>query len=812
MERTLTITTAQTRKSKNWQPREMTWQRLVTELEQPITGAETYAEYMMLTKSEQDELKDVGGFVGGSFKGSRRLAQDLTGRDVITLDLDNIPANMTDEIIETVRKLDYKACVYSTRKHCSRAPRLRVILPLDDTVPPDEYEPIARKVCEEIGMEYADSTTFDPARLMYWPSVSKDGEFIFEAIGGTDVPAKKILDSYQDWKDMTQWPQIPGFEKKMTRTVAKAEDPYLKHGVVGAFCKVYTIQEAMDTFLPGLYEETTDPNRRTFAGGSTYGGAVIYEDKFVYSHHATDTISGRLCNAWDMVRLHVYGEMDADVKDGAPVVTYPSYVEMRKVMALDQKVKDVLAEERANEVVEAFAKNAEDEATENTTLTQDDLAWLKKLTTNKNNEYEKTISNFATILANDPTLKGKIAVERFANKEVITGKVPWDAPGTAYPRMISDSDASHIMDYIEKHYRGLYHKDKINSAFNIVGAKNAYNVIEDYLNSLVWDRTPRVETLLTDYLGAEDNDYTRAVIRKTLTAAAKRAIAKESVKFDPMPILIGEQGIGKSTFIRYLAKNESWYDESLNTFEGKDAAEHIQGSWIVEVGELAAMSKQELSSVKSFQTRTTDRFRQAYGHYTMEYVRRCVFIGTTNDDEFLRDVTGNRRFWPVETMITTPTKSIFTDLQEEIDQIWAEVMCFVRANTEATLDMDTKELKEISVQQQEKHRISSPLEGLIEAFMDEEVSKDWAKLDSVQRSAWKNDPTLKADSVQRDRVCTEEIWVECLGGAKGKCTPIKQTEIRNALATVAKRKGWVKKSGIRFGSMYGTQRGYLRAD
>lgn len=809
MDRTLTITTASNRKSKQWQPRELSWQRLISELEKPVTGSETFTEYMMMPKSEQDELKDVGGFVGGTFNGTRRLAQNLTGRDIITLDLDTIPANKTDDIIETVRKLEYKACIYSTRKHCQRAPRLRIILPLDKTISPDEYEPIARRVCEEIGMDYADSTTFDPARLMYWPSVSKDGEFVFEVFGGIDVPSLQILDTYKDWKDITEWPQVPGFEKTMTRSLARAEDPLTKPGLIGAFCNAYTIQEAMDTFLPGLYEETTDPSRRTFAGGSTYGGAVIYDDKYIYSHHATDRLSGRLYNAWDMVRLHVYGDMDEDVKDGTPVVKYPSFVEMCKVMAEDKKVKDRLAEVRAREVVEAFANDEEGEQTVG--LTEDDLSWLKKLTTTKKtNEYEKTINNFVTILANDRTLKGKIAVERFANKEVITGKVPWDAPGLSYPRMISDSDASHIMDYIERHYRGLYHKDKINNAFNIVGAQNSYNMIEDYLNSLVWDRYPRVDTLLSDYLGAEDNDYTRAVMRKTLVAAAKRAISKESVKFDPMPILIGEQGIGKSTFIRYLAVNESWYDESLSTFEGKEAAEHIQGSWIVEIGELAAMSKQELSSVKSFQTRTTDRFRQAYGHHTMEYVRRCVFIGTTNDDEFLRDTTGNRRFWPIETMQQMPKKNIFTDLPEEIDQIWAEVMCLVRANAEPALDMDTDRLKALSIKAQEQHRIASPLEGMIAEFMEEEIPNDWYKWDLMQRAAWRNDPTSTLPTMKRDRVCVEEIWVECLSGAKGKCTTVKQNEIRNALASVAKDKKWQRKSTIRFGTIYGTQRGYKR--
>lgn len=803
MDRTLTITVGQNRKSKTWQRDEVTWQQLLRYLEQPITGSETYYDYMSMPKPQQDELKDVGGYVGGTFKSNRRLSQDLTGRDLITIDLDNIPKQGTDDVIAAVRNLRYKACVHSTRKHSERNPRLRVILPLDRTVEPDEYEPIARYVCNEIGMDWADPTTFDPSRLMYWPSISKDSEYVFEVMGGDDVPADWILNTYDDWREPSNWPTIAGFEAHMKSTMATQEDPLRKSGLIGAFCKCYTIQEAMDTFLPGLYEETMDPNRRTYTGGSTYGGVVIYDDKFVYSHHATDAISCKLCNAWDMVRIHIYGELDETAKDGTPMAKKPSFIEMARMAKEDRKVKDLLAEQRAKEVAEAFKAEGDD-------IT--DMSWLKKLTLNKHDDYEKTIENFVIILDNDPILKGKIAVERFANKEVIKERVPWDKAGLKYPRMIADSDVSHIMNYIEKRYRGLYSKDKIQNALNIVGANNAYNVIEDYLNSLVWDRIPRVDTLLTDYLGARDTVYTRAVIRKTLIAAAKRAIAKESVKFDPMPILIGEQGIGKSTFIRYLAVNESWYDESLNTFEGKDAAEHIQGSWIVEIGELAAMSKQELSSVKSFQTRTTDRFRQAYGHHTMEYVRRCIFIGTTNDEEFLRDTTGNRRFWPVETRIAKPTKRVFTDLEKEVDQIWAEVMCLVRADSEKSLDMDTEELKELSFKAQEAHRVGSSMEGIISDFMDEMIPVRWRDMDALERSMWKSSPNPNTKTKQRDRVCVEEIWTDALGKPRGTCPAQKQVEIRNALAAVAKRKGWEKKTSVRFGCNLGTQRGYVRKE
>lgn len=178
--RKLHISTAGTRKTKHWPETEILWSEFADRVKTPVRSTETVEEYLAMPKYRQDELKDVGGFVGGTFENNIRKAAYVKGRDLLTLDMDNIPAGGTDEILKRVSGLGCAALVYSTRKHAGYAPRLRVIVPLDATASADEYEPASRKLASLIGMEFCDPTTFDVSRLMYWPSCCKDGEYIFE--------------------------------------------------------------------------------------------------------------------------------------------------------------------------------------------------------------------------------------------------------------------------------------------------------------------------------------------------------------------------------------------------------------------------------------------------------------------------------------------------------------------------------------------------------------------------------------------------------------------------------------------------------
>lgn len=794
--RRITISMAGSRKATLWPKSSLLWSEFTDRLKTPARGAETYEEYLSLPKARQAELKDVGGFVGGTFTGDRRKAGCVEGRDLITLDLDSIPAGQTGEILRRVGGLGCAAAVYSTRKHSGYAPRLRVILPLDRTATADEYEPAARKLASLIGMEYCDPTTFEPTRLMYWPSCSRDAEYVCEVFDQPFCSLDGVLAMYGDWTDVAQWPKVPGAENVEKRRLAKQEDPTAKRGVIGAFCRSYTVTEAMEKFLPGLYEETDTPGRYTYTGGSTTGGAIVYDGGlFLYSHHATDPCSGQLVNAFDLVRLHKYGEQDREAKEGTPVNKLPSFAAMSRLALDDKAVSDRIARERFEQARDAFKGQEAVKADGQ----EEDLSWILKLTKDANGRFEKTINNTVLVLENDPLVRGKIVTDEFASCGMVTGRVPW-SPNSGKRRW-TDADDAGFYRYMESFY-GITGREKLDNALLLVGSQNRVNEVKDYLQGLKWDGVRRVDTLLSDYLGAEDNAYTRAVIRKSLCAAVARGVVG-GVKYDYMPIFTGPQGIGKSTFLAVLGKE--WFSDSLTSFGGKEAAEMIQGTWINEIGELSAFNKQETQVIKQFLSKRDDIYRAAYGKRPDKYPRRCVFFGTSNDGEFLKDATGNRRFWPVDVGVHPAKRSVWEELPLVVDQVWAEAYLYWKLGEPLYLP---KEVEPLAQEQQEAHREQSGKEGMIREFLARKVPSGWTGYDlQKRRMFWGGNLKLPdgEELVEREKVCVMEIWVECLGGDAKYLKRSDSTEIINVLTAV---KGWKRNKSARRYGPYGVQRGF----
>lgn len=795
--RMLLISAAGTRKTKHWPRSEMLWSEFTERLRTPARSTETLEEYLAYAKQRQDDLKDVGGFVGGTFANDIRKAAYVEGRDLLTLDLDNIPAGGTEDVLKRVCGLGCAAAVYSTRKHAGYAPRLRVIVPLDRTATADEYEPAARKLAGLIGIEFCDPTTFDVARLMYWPSCCRDSEYVCEAYDRPFCSLDGLLGMYGDWTDISQWPQVPGAEAVERRRLARQEDPTAKRGVIGAFCRTYTITQAMEKFIPGMYEETAAPGRYTYTGGSTVGGAVVYDgDMFLYSHHATDPCSGLLVNAFDLVRLHMYGERDREAKEGTPTNKLPSFVAMSRMAREDAAVSELLAKERLERAQQAFGDDTPDEDGPG-------LEWIKRLTVDGNGKIEKTINNAVIVLENDPLLKGKIVTDEFAGCGIVLGKLPWSHEDEK--RRWKDADDASFYNYMELFY-GITGREKLDNALLIVSNQNRINDVKEYLKSLKWDGTRRVDMLLPDYLGAEDNPYTRAVMRKSLCAAVARAVTG-GVKYDYMPIFSGPQGIGKSTLLAILGG--AWFSDSLMTFEGKEAAELIQGTWINEIGELSAFTKQETQVIKQFLSKTHDIYRAAYGRRTEKYPRRCVFFGTSNDSDFLKDSTGNRRFWPVDVGIHPAKKSVWEELPKEVDQVWAEAYMYWQLGERLFLP---KEIERMAEEMQEGHREASGKEGMIRDFLEREIPSDWNSYDLQQRRQFWNGNLKLPDHtelVKRDKVCAMEVWAECFSGDPRYLKRTDSMEINSALQAI---KGWKRNKDKRRYGPYGPQRGFEKVN
>ena len=795
-DRQITITVGANRRATQWQPQTMLLSELYTRLGVPARGRESLAEYLQMPKSQQDDLKDVGGFVAGTLNGPRRKANAVAGRDLLTLDLDNIPAGGTADVLRRVEGLGCGYCIYSTRKHMASAPRLRVLLPLDRTCTADEYEPCGRRMAEYIGMSLADPSTFEASRLMYWPSSCADAEVIYYTADKPMLSVDGLLATYTDWRDYTSWPTVPGAIAP-ARLAAKQGDPLTKKGAVGAFCRIYDIEAAMDLFLPGVYESVdTMPGRFTFTGGSTTGGAVLYDNgKFLFSHHATDPCGGKLVNAFDMVRLHRFGDQDDAAAPETPTNRLPSYTAMCELASSDQKVATLLLDERWEKAQEAFGpvEPTPEGAPE------DDGSWRRLLDVNTQGSPEKTMKNLKTMLLHDPKLVGRLRLNLFSGRIDIVGSIPWKRPSKT--NTWGDDDTAQLRIYLEPFF-GKVAKNDVIDALAAAASDQAYHPVQEYLEALQWDGKPRLDRLFIDYLGAEDTAYARAVTRKAFVAAVAR-VMRPGCKYDTMLVLVGSQGRHKSTILAKMGGD--WFSDSLRTFGDKDSMETIQGTWLNEVAEMQAMSKADVDAVKMFLSKTNDYYRAAYGRYTADRPRQCVFFGTTNSKECLVDLTGGRRFWVVDIDQQIRAKNVFQDLDDERDQLWAEAVAYWRLGEALYLSQD---LETVARQVQEEHRARHPWEGLIHDYLQQEIPADWMKWDLLQRQSWRSGGLRYEGKLEpRDRICAAEIWCEVLGKLRGDMRQRDTREINGLLERVP---GWSSVGVARAGKPYGMQRCFER--
>lgn len=788
----LAIATGRSRFETNWKNKLIAWSQLVEKLSNTTRTPETFSEYRKSAKTQRDDIKDVGGFVGGSIKQGRRKAENIANRTLLTLDMDEVTGS-SGAVWDLITMLNGFAIVmYSTHSHTAERPRLRLVIPLARPVMGDEYQAIARALASDIGIDQFDDTTYEPHRLMYWPSTSQDADYVFEFQDGPWLDPDEVLSRYPDWRDVSYWPESSRQAARITGQMAKQEDPLAKQGIVGAFCRAYPIQEAIEVFLSETYVPTGHEGRYTYAPGSTVGGVVVYEDRWVFSHHGTDPISGLLCNAFDLIRIHKFGNLDDEAKPNTPVNRLPSYIAMSDVAAQDGRVKALLGQERMAQIAEDFDLDISGDA-------EADTSWMAKLAVDRKGRILSTIDNALIVMEHDPLLKGRYAYNEFANRAVVLEQLPWNK---SVDRDWDDSDDAGVRHYIEQYY-DITGAGKIADAVTLAFNRHRFHPVRDYLDSLQWDGSPRVDTLLVDYMGAEDTEYTRIVTRKWLCGAVAR-IMRPGIKFDHMLVLTGEQGIYKSTFLRLLAKD--WFTDSLQDVEGNQAVEKLMGSWIIEFGELQAFSRSESNAIKRFITSQEDRTRLAYDKRVSYLKRQCVFAGTTNKKEFLKDDTGNRRYWPVEVKRDGRTKGVIGDLPKERDQIWAEAVVWWQERKE-TLYLN-QEQEALAWIQQEAHREVNEKEGLILEYLEKLLPEDWASWDLYRRRQFLQGADVIEGTVRRVRVCVLEIWCEAFEQSRASLRRTDSLEIVNIMNNLD---GWRLSDRREYFGEYGRQRGYEKA-
>lgn len=782
-DKALDVALGNSRKTKKWKNRTMLWSELLDRLANVTRTPETVAEYRAMSRNRQAEIKDVGGFVGGYAEHGSR--SNIRHRSVLCLDADFADGDLWPDWGLLYGKA---AAIYSTHKHTPEKPRLRLVVPLSRNVSPDEYQAIGRRVAFMLGIDKFDDTSYQPQRVMYWPSCSQDGEYLFQHLDGAFLDPDEVLATYHNWADVSSWPMSSRQADIVKRSGAKQGDPLEKGGIVGAFCRAYyPIQEAIAEFVPA-YQPCDTPGRYTYTEGSTAAGVVLYDDKFSYSHHGTDPASGQTVNAWDLVRIHKFHELDDDADPEKPTTTRPSYKAMAQLAMDDPRVRAQLVSDRMAEADDFEVLPDEPEP--------DD--WKQKLKITEKGGIARTIGNVVTILRHDPAVAGALALNEMDHNIVARKSLPWrDVKGSS---QWVDADDSDLRYYLEQTY-GLDGKDKIFDAVNVVAGRNRFHPVREYLDGCSWDGVPRVETLLVDYLGAEDNEYTRAVTRKTLAAAVAR-IYRPGCKFDYMLTLQGRQGLGKSKFIGKLGG--PWFSDTFGTMQGKESYEQILGVWIVEVGELAGMRKAEVDAIKLYLTKQTDRFRPAYGRRLQEFPRQCIFIGTTNETQFLRDTTGNRRFWVVATP-NEPAHDMETDLTPEtVRLIWGEAVELYKKGEALYLP---PELEKMAREIQEAYEEENPKAGIVAGYLDRLLPEGWDGMDPYSRRQW-----LESDAegvTRRTTVCTLEIWTEALNGNPDKLDRYASKEIRDIMATLP---DWKHQGNKRItAGPYGRQRYYERS-
>lgn len=767
------IATARTKTSKNWRTRDVSWEEFLDSLRTPMRTAETMREYKAMAKAERDRIKEAaGGFVGGALTDRQRKTEFVKERWMITLDADDAVPGQWERVTPL---LDFRMCCYPTHSHTEESPRLRWVIPTDRPMTPDEYPAVSRMVASWIGIETIDPTTHDLARLFFYPSVPKDAPYDLKEQAGPMLSVDEVLATYGDndaWRDTTLWPISKKESEVRVRNIQKAGDPLEKPGIVGLFCRTYDVEDVIAEFIPDVYTPCEHNGRYTYAGGSTFGGAIVYDDgRFLYSNHATDPCCGQSVNAFDLVRIHKFGELDADCGE-TPVTRRPSYREMVQ-LAMS------LPEIRAQSMEEDMARMAADFEDLQSVASGETEDWRKLIVVDKDGRPEETIKNACNILRFHPDFRGKLGYNSMSDEITVQGDLPWwtnktkprltdflrggpTEPGEAKRASVwGNGDWPNFYAYFEP--LGFPTRGKTNgildNALEIVTKENPHHPIQSYLQSLEWDGTERLDTMFIRWLGAEDCDLNREITRLWMIAGVDR-VMRPGCQFDSVIILKGPQGVGKSRLLRALARG--FFTDSMEKLAlSKDVGEKLQGVWIAEIGELDGLRRSEVTATKQFITATSDRYRGAYTRKAEDHPRQCIFAGTTNEGSFLRDNTGERRFWilPVQ---GAGDQGELDGFKEEVDQLWAEAVELWRKRMldckTAKVDYEDVELKlylrdqklaRAMALRQADYKLPEEDRDAVEGYLDELRPPNWYSLD----------PGIRRDFAQG-------IWL----GDKEKCT------------------------------------------
>lgn len=777
--RPLAIAYGNNRQAKTWTNKTITYDELKERLKVTIRTPESAEEYAKFNKAKRDTVKDHGGFVAGALKGGRRKIDTVELRSMVALDGDRIDKTFLENYESNA---PYTSLLYTTHSSTDENPRVRLLYPLTRDVTPEEFVAVSRYLAQMLGIDYFDECSYQPNQLMYWPSTPSNGVYVFKDVEKEWLNPDDILSAHPEWTDPTRLPTSSRESRANTTRTAKVKDPLGKDGAVGLFNRTYfPINRAIEKFLSDVYEPTDNENRYHYIQSSSMAGVEIIEDgKFSYSHHAKDPAYLKLCNAFDLVRIYKFGDDDSK----------KSFYAMCELAMEDDEVKRLAMEEKLLQAETDFADSDSD--------------WMTKLKYQpRTGLLENSVYNLNLILNNDPDFQN-FAFNELANRIQITGPLPWERPeGNSFWR---DADTAQLKSIIDIRYLAFSSRNH-DVAFTKAADDRHFHPVRDYLNSLPeWDGVKRVEDLFIKYLQAEDTEYVRTVTRKTFAAAVAR-IYVPGIKFDCVPVLDGDQGIGKSTIVKDLVSPE-YYSEtlSLTDMDDKSGAEKLQGFWAVEIGELAGMKKADIEKVKAFLSTCDDKYRPSYGRVVESHPRQCIIIATVNGERgYLRDITGNRRFWIIK-LHQKKQKKTWNFTPEFRAQFWAEAKEIWKSGEKLYLEGDV--LAEAEKMQQSAMEVDERV-GMVEEYLNTMLPDDWDSMDLFQRRNYLNgsefgSPAHEAKEL-RTEVSNAEIWCECFGKSLQELKP---TDSYSIAALMSQIDGWERTAAIKRQPIYGRQRLY----
>lgn len=769
LQTTLACATALRKTARHWTQHQITWDEILSWT--PAQHRECGSYVLGVIEPSTEEHTP-----GQPCTALHRNKHTVVSRSALTLDVDSATPSWLDEWLLLWSN---EALIHTTHHSTPDAPRYRLIIPLARPVTPEEYVALAERVL-------GDDPAFDP-------STTQPERFMFK-------PSAEHLENYHrvhvtgPWMDPDEVLAASGYVTSVApqqRSVKR--DPLELQGIPGAFNRVYTNLDRLIEAYQLPYERVAD-NRWTLRGSESPAGMgpIHGAEHLWYSHHSTDPAGGRAVSAFDLVRLHRFGELDADAEPDTPVNRLPSHDAMCDYATRDAAVVRELfgPDLPLNESEPPLSPTPAEPAS---TAPPAD-GWLTRLKLNKAGDALDSVRNLDLIAANDRLFTGLAYNEMTLAVEAKW--LPW-RDVDRHPDL-SEADMSALWLYVEREYRLKVSQARLSALVAATALRRSRHPVREYLQALEWDGTPRLEESLP---GVVPTEFTRFVARKCIVGAAARML-NPGCKVDQVLILQGGEGLGKTSWIERMSRG--WFSQ-LGDIHNKDTLLSMQRSWLVVADEGYWLRKSDASALKDFITRTADTFRTPYDRHARTHWRHSTIWGSVNERAVLRDQEGNRRFM----IVHCAEKMDFARMTDEyIDQVWAEAVALYRAGERLWL---TTEEEAWCRSERDPFIADSGRFGVVQEYLNTLVPEGWDGWPLESRQLWlrsRSDDLVEAGAQPITSVCAVQLWAEALGHRMSD--PQSPSDLQELREIMDRMPGWTASLKKRRLPQYGVQRVWTR--